>query len=135
MDAIDAVRRALESRADVRLAYLFGSAARGEARASSDLDVAVLFDHVPGPRALDQLATDLEGAAKRRVDFVVLNTAPPLLTHEVIRAGRLLVCRDDDERARFVTHAVLRYLDTAHLRRVQHDYLRERAQAYRARSA
>ena len=36
-DAIAAARGVLEGRAEVRLAYLFGSTARGEDRRSSDL--------------------------------------------------------------------------------------------------
>ena len=134
VDAVEAVRRVLEGRADVRLAYLFGSVARGEGRASSDLDVGVVFSPVPAAAELDRLAIELEVAASRRVDLAVLNDAPPLLTHEAIRANRLIVCRDEDERVRFHTHATARYLDTARLRRVQHAYLRERAEAHRARS-
>ena len=93
-----------------------------------------MFSTVPAPAELDRLATDLEAAAGRRVDLVVLNDAPPLLAHEAIRANRLIVCRDEDERVRFHTRATKRCLDTAHLRRVQHAYLRERAEAHRARS-
>ena len=125
----------LERRVDVRLAYLFGSVGRGDARTSSDLDLGVVFRVVPAPRELDQLTTDLEVATGRRVDLVVLNQAPPLLTHEAIRGGRLIVCRDDDERVRFQTRATARYLDTPYLRQVQHRYLRERVDARRARSA
>lgn len=135
MDVIEAVRRVLDARADVQLAYVFGSLARGEARPSSDLDLGVVFRFVPAPRELDRLTTDLEVAAGRRVDLVVLNEAPPLLTHEAIRGGRLIVCRDEDERVRFQTRATTRYLDTRYLRQVQHRYLRERVDALRARSA
>lgn len=135
MSAVEAVRRALEGRADVRLGYLFGSVTRGQARLSSDLDVGVVFSTVPAAPELDRLTTDLEAAAGRRVDLVVLNDAPPLLVHEVIRTGRVIVCRDEDERVGFETRATARYLDTAYLRRVQHGYLRERANARRARSA
>lgn len=119
----------------MRLAYLFGSTATGQARSTSDLDVGALFAPMPAPAELDRLAADLEVVAGRGVDLVVLNTAPPLLAHEVLRAGRLILCRDEDERVRFHTRAVARYLDTAHLRQVQHRYLRERADAHRARSA
>lgn len=135
VEAIEAIRRVLEGRTDVRLAFVFGSLARGEVRPSSDCDVGVVFAPMPDGRALDRLSTDLEGAARRRVDLVVLNDAPPLLTHEVIREGRMIVCRDEDERVRFETRATARYLDTHHLRQVQHGYLRERVDAYRARSA
>jgi uncharacterized protein len=134
-DSVAALRRLLEDRTDVRLAYLFGSAARGEARPASDLDIGIVFSSVPAPVRLDQMATDLEAAARRRVDLVVLNDASPLLTHEAIRAGRVIVCRDDDERVSFETRATARYLDTVHLRRVQHHYLRGRAEARRARPA
>jgi predicted nucleotidyltransferase len=134
-DGVGAVRGVLESRADVRLAHLFGSVARREGRRSSDLDVGVVFSPVPAPALLDQLATDLDAAAGRRVDLVVLNDAAPLLSHEAIRAGRVIACRDDDERVEFETRATARYLDTARLRRVQHHYLRERAEACRARPA
>jgi predicted nucleotidyltransferase len=132
---IGAVQRVLERRRDVQLAYVFGSVSRGEARRSSDVDLGVVFSTVPAPAELDQLATDLEVAAGCRVDLVVLNDAAPLLIHEVIRARGAIVCRDDDERVDFETRATARYLDTAHLRRVQHQYLRERAEARRARPA
>ena len=122
----------LESSSDVSLAYLFGSLARGEARRGSDLDLAVLFTGPPSPARIAEIVVALERATGRSVDLVVLNSAPPLLTHEVVSTGRLLVCRDDGERAAFEALAMIRYLDTGHLRRIQHQYLRERADAGRA---
>jgi predicted nucleotidyltransferase len=133
MECVDSIRRALEARTDVRLVYVFGSTARGEARASSDIDVAVLFETLPEVGDLDQLAADLQTTAGRRVDLVVLNTAPPLLASEIVKTGRRLTCRSEADRVRFETHAAARYLDTAHMRRIQHRYLRERVEAFRAR--
>jgi predicted nucleotidyltransferase len=135
VDSVEAVRDVLNCRGDVRLAYIFGSVARGDARPMSDLDVGVVFSVVPAPGLLDALATDLHVAAGRRVDLVILNEAPPLLVHEAIRAAQVVVCRDEDERVQFETRATARYLDTGHLRRVQHHYLRERAEARRADTA
>ena len=80
------------------------------------------------------LLVELEPAAGRSVDLVVLGTAPPLLAHEIISHGTLLVCRDQDERVRFEVRTLMRYLDTAHLRKVQYAYLRERAESRHARS-
>jgi predicted nucleotidyltransferase len=128
------IQLALGERHDIRLAYLFGSCASGTARPGSDLDVAILFDHLPAPASLDRLTEDLEAATERRVDLVVLNFAPPLLAREVIARGRLVKCRHDDERVSFVTRTTARYQDTAHLRRVQYAYLRERTDAHRAGS-
>lgn len=97
--------------------------------------MGVVFAPVPPPRELDGLATALEAGVGRRVDLVVLNEAPPLLAHEAIRDGQRLVCVDEDERVRFETRAIAKYLDTAHLRRIQRDYLREWVEARGARSA
>lgn len=129
MTEIEAIRRVLDSREDVRLAYVFGSVARERARSTSDLDVAILFADEAPPGTLDLLTEDLEDASGRRVDLVDLAQAPPLLAHQIISKGTCLVCRRAAERARFETRTVLRYLDTAHLRQIQHAYLRKRTQA------
>ena len=135
MDIDERIRLALRERHDISLAYLFGSCVSGTARPGSDVDVAILlFDHLPTPALLDRLTEDLGAATERRVDLVVLNAAPPLLAREVIARGRLVMCRDEDERVRFETRTTARYQDTAHLRRVQYAYLRERAEAHRAGS-
>jgi predicted nucleotidyltransferase len=119
-------RLLLEQRPGVRLAYLFGSVARGTAAPTSDTDVAVLVhDGVD----LDELTAALERAGERRVDLVDLCRAPPLLLREIVRDGVVLVARDDDERAAFELRALCMFLDTGHLREVQHTYLRERAEA------
>lgn len=127
MHEAEGIRRLLEARDDVRLAYVFGSVAGGRARLTSDVDVAVLFASEPAPATLDRLTEDLEDAAGRRVDLVDLAKAPPLLVHQVVSKGACVVCRGPSERAAFETRAILRYLDTAHLRKIQHEYLRKRA--------
>jgi hypothetical protein len=96
-------------------AYLFGSAARGEDRPGSDLDVAVLFRDDP-PRTLAGLHLDLAdrltGAlGGRRVDLVVLNRAPVDLVHRVLRDGVLLLERDRSARIRFEVRARNEYFD------------------------
>lgn len=131
MSGLGAVTALLDRRSDVRLAYVFGSIAAGRARRGSDLDVAVLFGSPPSPATLDLLAEELQGAAGRPIDLVNLATASPLLGHEVVRSGRCIVCRDAGERGEFEARATLRYLDTAHLRRIQDEYLRERVEARR----
>jgi hypothetical protein len=101
--------------ADLVCAYLFGSAARGEDRPGSDVDVAVLFRDDP-PRTLAGLHLDLAdrltGAlGGRRVDLVVLNRAPVDLVHRVLRDGVLLLERDRSARIRFEVRARNEYFD------------------------
>ncbi|MGH7319207.1 MAG: type VII toxin-antitoxin system MntA family adenylyltransferase antitoxin [Candidatus Rokuibacteriota bacterium] len=133
MSIVDAIRRVLERHPEVRVAYVFGSMARGEGRARSDIDVALLFGSEPLPGTVEGLAEELEAAVGRVVDLIVLAAAPPLLAHEVVTAGQRVLCRDERERVRFETRAAARYLDTARLRAVQQAYLHERAEARRER--
>lgn len=85
-----ALAEALAAEADVRLAVLFGSEARGEAGADSDLDVALVG---PDASALPSLALELTRALGREVDLVAMTTAPPLLRFQIAREGRVLVER------------------------------------------
>ena len=97
----DRVRDALVGRAELLEAYLFGSQARGAAASHSDVDVAVYVDReylrgVRTPFGYDaDLASELMRALSRSdVDLLLLNTAPPLLYHRVLRDGVRLFSRD-----------------------------------------
>lgn len=99
---------------DAVAAYVFGSVARGEAGATSDVDVGVLLDRDP-PRTLGGLCldvqADLERALGRPVDLVVLNRAPVDLVHRVLRDGVVVLDRDRPARLRFEVQARAEWLD------------------------
>lgn len=93
------------SRHGVRFAYLFGSQARGTARADSDLDVAVRFG---GDRDADarfgvalRLGAELEAAVGITVDLVDLEAAPLRLVGRILAERLVLVGQDDPERVAF----------------------------------
>ena len=95
-------------------AYLFGSVARGTARSESDVDVGVLFRETPPSTLAGQpmrLEGDLEQLLGRRVQVVVLNTAPPDLIARVLRDGVLILDADRSRRIRFEVDARNRYFD------------------------
>ena len=113
---MERLRRALEPRAEILEAYLFGSHARGNAHRQSDVDVAVYVDEArieAGPfgyRA--DLTTDLMAAlGTNEIDVVVLNTAPPLLYHRVLRDGVRLLSRDLRATTTRAGQALSRYFD------------------------
>ena len=83
---VEALRKALSGRKDVRLALLFGSRTRGRARPDSDADVAVLGRDLN----LLALATDLSDAAEVEVDVVSLNDPGYPLLNALLRDGILL---------------------------------------------
>jgi hypothetical protein len=100
--------------------YLFGSVARGDDSASSDVDVGVLFEQPPPVRLTGGRLTlegDLERHLGRPVDLVVLNTASADLVHRVLRDGRVVVDRDVPARLRFEVRRRNEYFDLEPIRR------------------
>ena len=119
----DALIAVLRSTPEVAVAYLFGSRADDRARADSDVDVAVIF--APATDLPRRFAVRCELSARLahavgvgRADVIDLESASPLLAHEVLRRGRLLVSSDEPLRTRVVARQVMRYIDTAPMRRV-----------------
>lgn len=102
---LEAVAGALEG-APISLAVLFGSHARDEARAASDVDLAVSFDDslssIQRTRArlalIERLGRTLETDA---VDVIPLERAPDALVEEIRRDGVFLRGSKDDLDARY----------------------------------
>ncbi len=130
LDELMPALRAACARHGVVLAYLYGSQARGQAGSLSDVDIAVLF---PAEMASDErlkrllvVMGEFMDIFKRDDVFVAdLAEATPLLRHQVYKEGRLLYCRDDKVRVKFMTEAVRDYVDTEPLRRIQRQYLKQ----------
>jgi hypothetical protein len=76
----------------VRELSLFGSAARGEARPNSDIDLLVEFLPEAEPGLLDHagLMLDLAALLGRKVDLVSKNALKPLIRDSVIQDSRRL---------------------------------------------
>lgn len=88
------LRQALRTQRGVRLAVLYGSYARGDEDAGSDLDLLVVLADNP-PRL--RLQTRLRQMTDRRVDIAHLDRVEadsPLLLERVLDEGRVLVDRD-----------------------------------------
>ena len=114
---IERLAGVLDPREEILEAYLFGSRARELAQRHSDLDIAVYIDEARaddtghGYRA--NLTTDLmAGLGFNDVDVVMLNRAPPLLCHRVLRDGVRLLARDRRATTTREGRAVSRYCDS-----------------------
>lgn len=115
-DLHERIARALERRDEVLEAYLFGSHAAGTARAHSDIDVAVYVREAPGAASGYGYAAELTSYLMRAlgtndVDVVVLNRAPPVLYHRVLRDGRRILARDLRATTTREGYALSRYCD------------------------
>ena len=98
-DLAERITEVLSARQEILEAYLFGSRARGAGQAHSDVDVAVFIDEKTVEPGLfgyrsDLTAALMSGLHTNSVDVVVLNNAPPLLYHRVLRDGVRLLSRD-----------------------------------------
>lgn len=97
-------------------AYLFGSRARGDSSPISDYDFAVLLNDKTDKRKFTDLKLSLMGdlcAALKadNVDIVILNEAPVLLKHRILRDRKVLFCRSHLKRIRYETGILIEYLD------------------------
>jgi predicted nucleotidyltransferase len=91
------LRQALRTEQDVSLAVLYGSAARGDDEANSDLDLIVELRPDRDPRVHRRLAQRLGKRLGRDIDVAQsdrIQFADPLLWSRVVEEGRVLVDRD-----------------------------------------
>lgn len=91
---------------EIVAAYLFGSAAKGSASSSSDVDIAVLLrnrDKKLAAALKFRLYADLCRTLKRNdIDLLLLNLSGNLiLNDEIVRHGKVLYTTDDDAREEF----------------------------------
>ena len=113
---IESLRQQLYARPEILEAYLFGSLARGQAQSHSDVDVAVYVDPDRLPDSPFGYAAELTAALEtalrsNAVDVVVLNQAPPLLYHRVLRDGVRVMTRDLAATTTREGRALSRYCD------------------------
>ena len=94
--------------------YLFGSHARGTARADSDVDLGLLYANPPDSTLHAQpfeLEAELSQLLDKRVSCTILNTAPPDLVHRVLRDGKIVSETDTSRRIQFEVQARNEYFD------------------------
>jgi predicted nucleotidyltransferase len=100
----------------VVLAYLFGSQVKGKTGSLSDIDIAISFDEKVHADErfdlrLETLGQLVDLFKTDEVDLVVLNDAPPLLSHRILKEGVLIFSDNEKSRLEFEVKAVLKYLD------------------------
>ena len=110
--------------------YLFGSAARGDARNDSDVDLAVLGRRPLTPLRRFELQRELSVLLNRDVDLVDLLCANSILRAEVIAHGRRLHQRDADSVLDFEARSLSDYGSLLDATRALRDDIRARGRVY-----
>ncbi len=96
--------------------WLFGSRARGEADALSDVDLAVLArTGLEGPALWDAeiawTSVAIRVLGTEEVAVQVMNRLPVALRHSILRSARTLWARTPEAAADFMTWTIREYLD------------------------
>lgn len=112
---VDALTTAiLNAFPDVQAIYIYGSAASGEMRPDSDIDLAVLLPPATAITAsmirLLPLRSELERIAKRDVDLINLRAVSTVFQTEILRTGRILYSAAGSARQEFEMLALSYYL-------------------------
>lgn len=115
---------------NIKLMYLFGSQAKGNAAKQSDFDIAVLFKkEPPDPLALEEtagLSSDLNKYFPTKIDIVSLHYAPLLLKYEVVAHNYLLYCENEIDRINFEVSVIKEYIAEEPVRKLYNDALHKR---------
>ncbi len=121
------LREFFAARSNIRLVYLFGSRARGDAAETSDYDFGVLLGEDADSDYRYILAHELVVLlGTSDVDVVPLREAPIELAYNIIAEGRLLFERDLEERVDFEARTISKYCDYLPiLRQQREDIIRE----------
>lgn len=120
----------------IRLAYLFGSRAKGTFAKDSDYDIAVLFKKKNGIQDFlaesSHLKDELRNFFSKELDIVALNNAGSLLKFEAISKGVPLFSDDEKFRIDFEVLSVKEYIDDQHMRDIYTNALAKRLHKSRA---
>ncbi|KXG78384.1 hypothetical protein AN618_04500 [Fervidicola ferrireducens] len=117
-DITFALRRYFAKKENVPFAYLFGSYAREKQKESSDIDIAVYLSGTPQDEFFKcklEFKTELEEIFKKPVDVVIMNSAPPLLNHEIFKDGVLIKNADPSLLSDFRRKNFYFYLDQMYI--------------------
>ena len=107
--------RFLRGQKNIKIAYLFGSVARGEPGPLSDIDIAVYMDEklskIERSKRKLLLIYEISGILNTdKFDLVVMNDTPSCFNYEIIKRGDILVA-DEETRMDLETRILSEYLD------------------------
>jgi|Deesub1362B_J571_1020462.scaffolds.fasta_scaffold00053_75 hypothetical protein len=112
------IAEVLERHSEILFAYLYGSAARGEAGKKSDVDIGIFVreDFEVNAFYEIELAMEIEReCGLRGVEVVILNKVlnkkPLRFLNQVLRYGKLIFSRDEKARIAFETYVTKAYID------------------------
>lgn len=106
--------------------YVFGSAATGNAKAGSDVDLAIVpRNYSLHEKKLDILA-DLAGLGFCNVDLVFLDVEDIVLRFEVVKHNKVIYQAGDFDRGEYYSRVLRQYFDFLPYLKVQREAMKRR---------
>lgn len=112
---LNKIKKILKKRKEIRIAYLYGSVARGTSKEGSDIDIAIVLKD---PKTIDknhffesEIALEIEKSIKKKVDARIINNATIRFVYQVLKYGKLLFASSEKDRVEFETRATEMYFD------------------------
>jgi predicted nucleotidyltransferase len=112
----DKVKSVLEKDPDLKLALIFGSYARGDEHASSDLDIAVAYKNTLDMNELITIGQKISQQINLEVDIVDLREATGVLLQQIMKDRITLVNRDSELYGNIISRRVTEESDYMPLR-------------------
>lgn len=105
---------------NIKLIYIFGSYATEKNTPTSDLDIAILLNNDYNPMDKLILLGELTHMFKRDdIDLVILNTATSVLSHQIIKYGKLVYMENEETKVNFEVKVLKVYMDMEPFRKTQ----------------
>ncbi len=118
----------------ITIIYLFGSAAIEKSTATSDIDIAVLFDESKTDSASRDIIMDSILAIGAEtldmpedfIDIKILNDSPLQFQYQVISKGTILYLRDRREKELYESQILSEYMDYLYYEEMHHQAIQKR---------
>lgn len=110
----------------IKLAYLYGSFARGQEGKKSDLDIAVVLKN-PNKDSFLEVGGEISSVIKGiEVDVREINlTSPPVFLRNVLKEGKPVCVQNERERVNFEVAVMKKFYDSAYLRNFMTKYVHQ----------
>ncbi len=127
---LDIIRNYLREKLAVFLITIFGSAAKGNIRPDSDVDIAFLSDQKLNAYELFLLSQELAGLISRDVDLIDLNQASTVFQAQVVATGKVIYNADAKRKQLFYMLVLKKYARLNEEREPVLAKVRERGRIY-----
>lgn len=108
---------------DIKLIYIFGSYAKGNNRKSSDLDIAVLMGEYAPLDKINLIGEFMDIFKRDDIDLVVLNDVNEVLKFQVIKYGKNVYKKSEENRILFEARVMDEYMDMEFFRKRQKEIM------------